>query len=64
MAHISDAQAELSERIYETVNNGVYRAGFADTQKAYETAYHMLFKTLDELEARLASAGPELDWAG
>ena len=45
---------ELNERIYETVNNGVYRAGFATTQAAYEKAYAALFKTLDYLEARLS----------
>ena len=38
---------------YETVNNGVYKCGFAATQDAYEEAYGALFATLDELEARL-----------
>ena len=37
-----------------TVNNGVYRAGFATTQEAYEEAFRALFETLDWLEARLA----------
>jgi putative glutathione S-transferase len=45
----------LNERIYETVNNGVYRAGFATTQAAYEEAVDALFATLDELDARLAT---------
>jgi len=40
--------------VYENVNNGVYRAGFATTQTAYEAAFDRLFDTLDELEARLA----------
>jgi putative glutathione S-transferase len=40
-------------RIYETVNNGVYRAGFATTQEAYEEAVTALFATLDTLEAHL-----------
>ncbi|SDK41554.1 glutathione S-transferase family protein [Microbulbifer yueqingensis] len=40
--------------VYETVNNGVYRAGFATTQEAYEQAYDRLFSTLDQLEQRLA----------
>ena len=40
--------------IYETVNNGVYRSGFATTQKAYETAVIPLFDTLDLLENRLS----------
>ena len=43
----------LNERIYPTVNNGVYRAGFATSQKAYEEAFDPLFATLDELEQRL-----------
>ncbi len=44
----------LNEKIYETVNNGVYRAGFAQTQEAYEAACKGVFETLDELDARLA----------
>ncbi|SMF05857.1 putative glutathione S-transferase [Alteromonadaceae bacterium Bs31] len=44
----------LNERIYNTVNNGVYRAGFATTQEAYEEAIAPLFETLDFLEQRLA----------
>jgi putative glutathione S-transferase len=40
--------------VYENVNNGVYRAGFASTQAAYEAAFDRLFATLDELDARLA----------
>jgi glutathionyl-hydroquinone reductase len=39
--------------VYEHVNNGVYRAGFATSQDAYEAAYDRLFETLDELERRL-----------
>jgi len=53
-ADIAKAQAKLSGKIYETVNNGVYRAGFADTQMAYESAARKLFATLDQLEKRLA----------
>jgi glutathionyl-hydroquinone reductase len=44
----------LNARIYSTVNNGVYRAGFATTQEAYEEAFRALFETLDWLEARLS----------
>ncbi|PZP77974.1 MAG: glutathione-dependent reductase, partial [Ectopseudomonas oleovorans] len=44
----------LNERIYPAVNNGVYRAGFATTQDAYEEAFDELFVMLDELEALLA----------
>ena len=45
---------ELNARIYETVNNGVYKAGFATSQAPYEAAVRALFETLDALEARLA----------
>ncbi|MDP6745342.1 MAG: glutathione S-transferase family protein [SAR324 cluster bacterium] len=44
----------INSRIYETLNNGVYRCGFATTQKAYETAFTELFACLDELESRLS----------
>ena len=44
----------LNATIYDTVNNGVYKAGFATTQMAYEEAYDALFDTLDQLEARLS----------
>ena len=43
----------VNEPIYEHVNNGVYKTGFATTQDAYEEAFEALFSTLDELEARL-----------
>lgn len=42
-----------NERIYETLNNGVYRCGFAHTQAAYEEAFGALFDTLDALEEHL-----------
>ena len=45
----------LNERIYRTVNNGVYRAGFATVQEKYEEAVRELFCTLDWLEKRLRS---------
>ena len=44
----------LNERIYEHVNNGVYRCGFAQSQAAYELAFDRLFELLDELDVRLA----------
>lgn len=54
----------LNARIYPTVNNGVYCAGFATTQDAYEEALAPLFETLDWLESRLATSrfltGPHL----
>jgi len=56
-------------RIYDTVNNGVYKAGFATSQEAYEGAFLKLFETLDFLESRLGQhrylAGhrlTEADW--
>ena len=45
----------LNARIYDTLNNGVYKAGFATTQAAYEEAVQPLFETLDWLEERLAT---------
>ncbi len=59
----------LNAVIYEDVNNGVYRAGFARSQAAYDTAFDALFARLDELDRRLATqrfllgARPnEADW--
>ena len=51
---------DLNERIYPKLNNGVYRAGFAVTQIAYEEAFADVFSMLDELEARLDNQGPYL----
>lgn len=45
----------LDDLLYETVNDGVYRAGFATSQAAYETAARRLFDTLDSMEERLAT---------
>ena len=45
---------EVNARVYDTVNNGVYRCGFARTQDAYEAAFRPLFESLDWLEQRLA----------
>jgi glutathionyl-hydroquinone reductase len=44
----------INATVYANVNNGVYRAGFAGTQAAYEEAARAVFATLDELEARLS----------
>jgi putative glutathione S-transferase len=59
----------VNARVYDTVNNGVYKSGFAATQEAYEAAVMPLFETLDWLEERLRSrrflmgARPtEADW--
>lgn len=59
----------LNERIYHTLNNGVYKAGFATTQEAYEEAVVPLFETLDWLDRILATRRfltgaqvTEVDW--
>ncbi len=59
----------INEVVYDTLNNGVYKAGFATTQDAYEAAVTPLFVTLDDLERRLGETryltGPaitEADW--
>jgi putative glutathione S-transferase len=44
----------VNARVYETINNGVYRAGFATTQEAYETAFSKLFDSLDWVEDMLS----------
>ncbi len=46
----------INERIYNTVNNGVYKAGFATTQEAYEEGVNPLFETLDWIETRLSNS--------
>lgn len=50
----------LNDRIYALLNNGVYRAGFATTQIAYEEAFGDVFTMLDDLENRLEGRGPFL----
>jgi len=68
-APMRDAIEEVNTRIYSTVNNGVYKCGFATTQAAYDAAVDPLFSTLDWLEERLGtqrylmgSALTEADW--
>ena len=52
---LQDAIADWNDTIYQTVNNGVYRCGFAQTQAAYDKAYTELFATLDRLNELLAT---------
>ncbi len=53
-ADLRDEIDALNATIYDRVNNGVYKAGFATSQAAYDEAFDQLFATLDELDARLA----------
>jgi len=61
---LADEIDALNARIYPTLNNGVYRAGFATTQAAYDEAVAEVFDTLDALETRLSDrrylTGPHL----
>jgi len=52
---LRDEIEAVNERVYHTVNNGVYKSGFARSQSAYETAVHELFKTLAWLDTRLST---------
>lgn len=53
--HLRGEIDELNEWLFHTVNNGVYKCGFATSQEAYEEAYEALFAGLDQLEERLAT---------
>ena len=53
---IEDEHAKLSDFIYDNVNNGVYKAGFATRQRPYEISCRKLFEALDELEKRLGKS--------
>ena len=53
---IAQEQEELSDFLYDHVNNGVYKAGFATHQQPYEISCRKLFEALDELEARLSKS--------
>jgi glutathionyl-hydroquinone reductase len=59
----------INQSVYQSINNGVYRAGFATTQSAYEHAFTALFSTLDDIDQRLSqqrylngSTITEADW--
>jgi len=53
---IETEHAELCSFLHDTVNNGVYRAGFATRQRPYEVACRKLFEALDQLEERLSKS--------
>jgi len=66
---LRDSIETVNARVYDTLNNGVYKAGFATSQAAYDAAIRPLFDTLDWLEARLGrsrylmgDALTEADW--
>lgn len=54
-ANLRDQIEQVNARVYSDVNNGVYKAGFATTQSAYDEAVETLFNTMDWLEKRLAT---------
>lgn len=67
--HLSASIDTINSRVYDTINNGVYRAGFATTQVAYEAAFNDLFESLDWVEGILSKqrylAGEQIteaDW--
>ena len=51
---LSEEIDKWNDKIYEPVNNGVYKTGFAKNQKSYEKAFGNLFETLDQLESHLS----------
>ena len=53
---LRNAIEPVNARIYDSVNNGVYKAGFATTQAAYDDAVYPLFDSLDWLEDRLTNS--------
>ena len=53
--HMHNDIEVVNARIYDTLNNGVYRCGFATSQAAYDEAVHPLFDTLDWIEDRLST---------
>ncbi len=66
---LRDEIDRINALVYDNINNGVYRAGFATTQEAYEEAFRAVFAALDQIEARLSQqrylAGGEIteaDW--
>ena len=55
--HLREEIDEMNEWVYNTVNNGVYKTGFAATQEAYEENLYPLFESLDRLERRFGEPG-------
>ncbi|WP_025916545.1 glutathione S-transferase family protein [Herminiimonas sp. CN] len=68
-APLRDEIDRINQFVYDNINNGVYRCGFASTQAAYEQAFARLFEALDRIELMLASSpylvgrsATEADW--
>ncbi|CAA9962658.1 Glutathione transferase [Pyrenophora teres f. maculata] len=55
--HLHKKINDMNEWVYDTVNNGVYKTGFAQTQEAYEEHVYPIFKSLDVLEEHLGTIG-------
>lgn len=56
-AHLRSEIDTMNEWVYDTINNGVYKSGFASTQEAYEINVYQLFKSLDRIEEHLSQSG-------
>lgn len=55
--HLRSQIDEMNEWVYHTINNGVYKTGFASTQEAYDANVYPIFESLDRLEKHLADPG-------
>lgn len=55
--HLSADIEAMNEWVYNTINNGVYKAGFATSQKAYEEHVYPIFESLDRIEEHLGQSG-------
>ncbi|KAG9185123.1 glutathionyl-hydroquinone reductase [Alternaria panax] len=55
--HLCKDIETMNEWVYDTINNGVYKTGFAQSQEAYEEHVYLVFESLDRLEERLGQSG-------